>query len=470
MHRFQEIFTKVLVLIIFAGSPALMSQVSSPQDLIDWRERQQGLLHKEPQTSFIEAKNAEKEALQSKDYLQELLAIDKQCTYFKVSNDFDKMLNKAQKLLSKSQEYKSITFEVIARKHLFEALTFSGLVDKGYEELQKTTLLLDDLDDSNDFDLITKSNIYISHSNYHLYKKDYPNHFKYIKLAGKYFEKTSNQRLREKLLYIHYSNLAGPYLQLGKPDSAVYYAKLSLSQEKGYDRADIQFNNYSNLGNIAFDAKNYDLALENYLQAENTKGYKNHLNAKQLYEKIIETYHNKEDLEKVNQYKSKLDSLQLVITQSQNKSLHTLLKEKEKKDATSSTSKYFLTLAILLFIGLFALYFIKKSREEKVKKETNLSEKEFVKLFELIKKNDPGFMFYFDEKFDGFTQKLLKINPNLSTSELEICALMKLNISTKNIARYKYIAPKTVQNKKYIIRKKLNIASDVDLNKWFYDF
>lgn len=461
---------KVLVFVLYLGSPALMSQMSSSQDLIDWRERQQHLLHKNPQSTFIEARQLEKEAHKSKNHLQELIAIDTQCTYFKVSNDFDKMLNKAQELLLKSQEYKSKTFEIIARKHLFEALTFSGLIEKGYEDLQKATLLLSELDDSNDFELITKSDIYIAHSNYHIYKKDYLNQFKFIKLSGKYFEKISNQSLRDKLLYIHHCNLAGPYLQLGKPDSAVYYAKLSLSQENNYDRADIQFNNYSNLGNIAFDAKNYELALENYLQAENTKGYKNHLNAKQLYEKIIEIYHSQGDLQKVNQYKLKLDSLQLIITQNQNKSLHTLLKEKEKSQNNSPTSKYFFALAILLFIGLFALYFIKKSRKEKVKKETNLSEKEFVKLFELIKKNDPGFMFYFDEKFDGFTQKLLKINPNLSTSELEICALMKLNISTKNIARYKYIAPKTVQNKKSIIRKKLNIASDVDLNKWFYNF
>lgn len=76
-------------------------------------------------------------------------------------------------------------------------------------------------------------------------------------------------------------------------------------------------------------------------------------------------------------------------------------------------------------------------------------------------------MNYFDEMFPGFSKKLLEINPQIVQSEIEFCSLLKLKISTKDIARYKYITPKTVQNKKYLIRKKLNIPKEIDIYQWF---
>lgn len=459
----------VFFLILIIGSESLMGQMNHSQDLNKWRERQQHLLQKEPQLAYIEAEKLEKKALETQDFQAELMAIHSKCAYYKINNDFDQMLNLAQTLLTKSKEYKLIAFEATARKHLFEALIFSGLLEKGYEELKEATLLARNLNDFDEFDLITKSDIYIANSNYHFLKKDYINQLKYVKISGKYFEKISNQSLKEKLLYIHNCNLAGSYLLLGKIDSATHYAQLSLSQEKNYDRVDIQFNNYSTLGNIALKKENYDEALDEFQKAENLEGYKNHLNTKQLYEKTIEIYHKKGDKIGVNHYKTKLDSLQLLITQNQNKSLHSLLKENEDKETSNYSFGYLVIIAVL---ALVLIWYLKKYRnrmnvmENDGKKEQKLTDQEFSKLFELIRKNDPAFMFYFDKKFQGFTQKLLKINPKLSSSELEVCALMMLNISTKKIAQYKFIAPKTVQNKKYLIRKKLKVTSDVDLYDW----
>ncbi|WP_414844158.1 helix-turn-helix transcriptional regulator [Chryseobacterium sp. IT-36CA2] len=62
---------------------------------------------------------------------------------------------------------------------------------------------------------------------------------------------------------------------------------------------------------------------------------------------------------------------------------------------------------------------------------------------------------------------ILKINPRLISSELKFCALLFLNFSTKDIAEYTFTSPKTVQNRKNGIRKKLNIPSDTDLYLWF---
>jgi DNA-binding CsgD family transcriptional regulator len=87
----------------------------------------------------------------------------------------------------------------------------------------------------------------------------------------------------------------------------------------------------------------------------------------------------------------------------------------------------------------------------------------------MFKKNDLAFMTLFDEVFPDFSRKLIEINPNLVQSEIEFCALIKLKIQAKDIARYRYLAHRTIQNKKYLIRKKLNIPKGVDIYQFFND-
>jgi DNA-binding NarL/FixJ family response regulator len=44
-----------------------------------------------------------------------------------------------------------------------------------------------------------------------------------------------------------------------------------------------------------------------------------------------------------------------------------------------------------------------------------------------------------------------------------------LNFSTKNIAQYTFVTVRAVQIRKNRLRKKLNIASDIDFNNWMRD-
>ncbi|MBD8081365.1 helix-turn-helix transcriptional regulator [Chryseobacterium caseinilyticum] len=69
--------------------------------------------------------------------------------------------------------------------------------------------------------------------------------------------------------------------------------------------------------------------------------------------------------------------------------------------------------------------------------------------------------------FPTFFDNLKQINPDLKKSELIFCVYLKLDFSTKEIALYTFVTPKAIQNRKNRIRKKLNIASDVDIYKWF---
>src|SRR5690606_10747854 len=75
-------------------------------------------------------------------------------------------------------------------------------------------------------------------------------------------------------------------------------------------------------------------------------------------------------------------------------------------------------------------------------------------IIDLAKKEDASFMTSFNKVFPDFTHRLLETNPALVKGEVEFCALLKLNLTTKQIAQFRTLQPRTVQNKKYQIRKK----------------
>lgn len=66
-----------------------------------------------------------------------------------------------------------------------------------------------------------------------------------------------------------------------------------------------------------------------------------------------------------------------------------------------------------------------------------------------------------------FCSKLIIRQPKLVRTELVFCIYLKLNYSTKEIAKFLNVSPKAIQNRKNRLRKKLNIASSVDLYQWF---
>ncbi|MEN4760385.1 MULTISPECIES: hypothetical protein [unclassified Chryseobacterium] len=85
----------------------------------------------------------------------------------------------------------------------------------------------------------------------------------------------------------------------------------------------------------------------------------------------------------------------------------------------------------------------------------------------LAKENSPRLLNKSRLVYPDFFDKIFAIQPNLKNSELIFCIYLKLNLSTKEIATYTFVTPKAIQNRKNRLRKKLNIASEVDIYKWF---
>ncbi len=65
---------------------------------------------------------------------------------------------------------------------------------------------------------------------------------------------------------------------------------------------------------------------------------------------------------------------------------------------------------------------------------------------------------------EEFLSRLARAYPTLTATERKICALMRLNNTTKDLGRLLNISPRSVQAYRYRIRKKLSIPSDADFN------
>jgi tetratricopeptide (TPR) repeat protein len=72
----------------------------------------------------------------------------------------------------------------------------------------------------------------------------------------------------------------------------------------------------------------------------------------------------------------------------------------------------------------------------------------------------------FTQVHEAFHEKLLRICPELSPSELKLCSLLRLNISSKEIAMLTNRSKATIDNTRSIIRKKLNLTPDENLTSY----
>ena len=76
----------------------------------------------------------------------------------------------------------------------------------------------------------------------------------------------------------------------------------------------------------------------------------------------------------------------------------------------------------------------------------------------------------FEEAFNNadkdFLKKIKSIHPSLTSNDLRLCAYLRLNLSSKEIAPLLNISPKSVEVKRYRLRKKMNLEHDVNLTNY----
>ncbi|MCE2771495.1 MAG: LuxR C-terminal-related transcriptional regulator, partial [Saprospiraceae bacterium] len=76
----------------------------------------------------------------------------------------------------------------------------------------------------------------------------------------------------------------------------------------------------------------------------------------------------------------------------------------------------------------------------------------------------------FNEVHEIFFKKLKHQFPDLTPGDLKLAAYLKMNLSSKEIAPLLNISIRGVENKRYRLRKKMNLEEDDNLTNFMIDY
>ena len=264
--------------------------------------------------------------------------------------------------------------------------------------------------------------------------------------------------------------LAKQYLLSNDPESAIKYLEESIT-----NNLSLRQNGLAAIKNLSDDVfKNYRLVIQKdqeikLLKIKNSKKFINliifsclafmaiilgiiyaKLKANQLEQKIITQNQN---LNSIKKEKLKQEKEQILIDLS--------IKEKEIEDAKSQIlekNELIETLAkgtLSSNVDPSPAVLSSLSQEIETLKNTQSDWNEFSKRF--------------DDLHDNFLNKLASLYPKLNDKEKRLCALLKMNLNSKEIASLLNINHGSVNTARYRLRKKLNIQ-DKTILKFFQEF
>lgn len=407
-----------------------------------------------------------------KDSISEMKILDRKCRYFYSKNMMDSLIITSEKLQKKSNVYQDIYFEAMSNIYLAEIYSINKFPDKAISYLNSAYEILKKGNPESERIFYAKANVLSSFANIYLDKNQPREAAKKIYEQIESGKQLKNNLERDNFQYLNYANLANIYSQYNS-DSAYHYAKKSIlikPQDVVDDKSMID--NYSVIGKVYKEKKNYKSSIKNFHKALyiSTKNGTN-LNANQIYHSLKEIYDILNVKDSADFYKNKIEQYELKALKSKYNSLQEVINKDKKEQKEEQNPLWHWMIPAFALIGV--AFFIAKRKNKKVdieteietKPEINLSET-YHDLIELLEKRDPAFMFAFEKVFPDFSVNLLAKNAELQQSEIEFCALLKLKLTTKEIAKISFIETRTVQNKKYRIRKKLDIPQNVDIYHW----
>lgn len=405
-----------------------------------------------------------KESKELKDSVSEMKLLDRKCRYFYSKNLTDSLIISSETLQLKSKEFKDAYFEAMANVYLAETYSINKFHDKAIIYLNNAYDILQKDQSKAKKIFYAKANILNSYSNIYLDINKPRNAAKKILEEIASGKELTNSKEYSDFQYLNYSNLANIYIQYNV-DSADYYVKKSIQLRPSnvqYDKAMVS--NHIVLGEVMKSREDFENSIINFHKAlffSDKNGIE--LNKNNIYFALQDIYTKTGKQDSAEYYSQKLKQLDLNILESKYNSLQKVIEKETIENRQKDFQKIIIwVIAITVLIGVFLFIIIKFNKKTKKAEDINLQET-YNHLVNLIKNKDESFLFAFENIFPQFSAQLLKINPDLQQSEIEFCALLKIKLTTKEIAQFTFIETRTVQNKKYRLRKKLNIPTHEDI-------
>ena len=129
-------------------------------------------------------------------------------------------------------------------------------------------------------------------------------------------------------------------------------------------------------------------------------------------------------------------------------------------------------------LGVSTMSLIKKNeflnsiKRELQSAEDNTSIKQVIKIIDRNLNNTDDWN-VFEEAFNNadkdFLKKVKSIHPKLTSNDLRLCAYLRLNLSSKEIAPLLNISSRSVEVKRYRLRKKMDLAHESSLTDYILE-
>lgn len=151
------------------------------------------------------------------------------------------------------------------------------------------------------------------------------------------------------------------------------------------------------------------------------------------------------------------------------------IKEKELQQSILYKSKQLSTHALHMMQKNTILQEIQSDIKSISKKATDDDKQNYKRINLKIKQSLSShkdwdiFKLYFENVNKNFFKKLKEINPHLTTNDHRLCALIKLNMTSKEMASVLNVAPNSIKSSRYRLKKKLGLDIEVDMEEFIRD-
>jgi DNA-binding CsgD family transcriptional regulator len=76
----------------------------------------------------------------------------------------------------------------------------------------------------------------------------------------------------------------------------------------------------------------------------------------------------------------------------------------------------------------------------------------------------------FDLVYENYLKRLSEMYPDLNTSDKKLCAYLKMDLSSKDIAQLLNMSIRSIEMNRYRLRKKMDLDRDVNLSEFLQKF